>query len=277
MTTFKKYFLIDPEKYEQLLIKNEAATNNDILTHPNIKAVKEIDSKMTSILNDNMKSDQEKIEEYSTNLDSYLRNFKNALEVPKRDAILGTKKKDDILSTDLELSQTRDKHTNVLDQSATNVHLSGIPASYRPNASHLTSYIKKHKNFEIDQNGSLKYKGKKMFDSDYNKLLESVVRFRKPLDGKTDINEFVSLLRQEGYPVTRLAYVRRNDIRAPKPVDKSSSTIVKRKTSKIQRSIERLSSGLTPKKTAKKQTGGFGKSPAKNHIASIILGRWAGV
>ena len=55
------------------------------MTHPNIKAVKEIDSKMTYILNDNMKSDQEKMEEYSKNLDCYLRNFKNALEVPKRD------------------------------------------------------------------------------------------------------------------------------------------------------------------------------------------------
>ena len=89
MTSFKKYLLIDPEKYDQLLTKVNGYKDNNILVHPNIKAVKEIDNKISSILNDDLKSDQQKVDEYSSKLDSYLRNFRNALEVTKKDAILG--------------------------------------------------------------------------------------------------------------------------------------------------------------------------------------------
>ena len=72
MSSFKKYLLIDPVKYEELIAKAQTSKGNDILVHPNIKAVKEIDNKMSSILNDSTKSDHQKIDEYSSNLDSSL-------------------------------------------------------------------------------------------------------------------------------------------------------------------------------------------------------------
>ena len=46
MSSFKKYLLIDPVKYEELIAKAQTSKGNDTLVHPNIKAVKEIDNKM---------------------------------------------------------------------------------------------------------------------------------------------------------------------------------------------------------------------------------------
>ena len=71
-SSFKKYLLIDPVKYEELIAKAQTSKGNDILVHPNIKTVKEIDNKMSSILNDSTKSYHQNIDEYSSNLDSSL-------------------------------------------------------------------------------------------------------------------------------------------------------------------------------------------------------------
>ena len=146
MSSFKKYLLIDPVKYEELITKAQSTKGNDILVHPNIKAVKEIDNKMSSILNDSTKSDHQKIDEYSSNLDSYLRNFKNALEVPKRDAILGERK-----------VETEDAHqvkemSNISQEPTANEqqeNKESIPVSYHPTATHLTTFINRNKNFEV--------------------------------------------------------------------------------------------------------------------------------
>lgn len=70
MPSFKKYLLFDSVKFEDLITKAQSGKRNDILVHQNIKAVKDIDDKMSSILNDSTKTDHQKIEEYSTNFDS---------------------------------------------------------------------------------------------------------------------------------------------------------------------------------------------------------------
>lgn len=244
MSTFKKYLLVNPDKYEQLLSKVQLSNQSDIFTHPNIKTVKKIDSKMSDILNNNHKTDREKIEEYSENLDSYLRNFKNALDIPKREAILG-KPNTNVTTSDITKDQSENKSNKLTFTSVPE----NIPPSYRPNASHLLSFLTKNKNFDIGQNGNLKYKGNSYFQSDYNKLLDSVVRFKNPHDGKTDVNKFVSVLKQEGYPVNRLGYVRRSNI--PSSSTKSISSVqMTKKPSKLHNTIERLSSGHTPKKTS---------------------------
>ena len=246
MTSFKKYLLIDPEKYDQLLTKVNGYKDNNILVHPNIKAVKEIDNKISSILNDDLKSDQQKVDEYSSKLDSYLRSFRNALEVTKKDAILGQTKHDAVADDPPQSVPVQGK-SYISDEKSSK---ESIPPSYRPSASHLTSFLTKNKNFEISDNGELKYKGKRQFHSDYPKLLDSVVRFRKPSSGsKTEVNDFVTLLRQEGYPVTRLGYVRRNNIQTANTKENNSSSIdSKGKKPKLQKDIDRLSSGTTPKK-----------------------------
>lgn len=258
MSSFKKYLLIDPDKYEEMVSKTKTLKSDDILVHPNIKAVKQIDRVMSSILNDSEKSDQQKVDEYSSNLDSYLRNFKNALQVTKQDAILG-KRGNDILAVN-----PVDGNPPIHPQNTSDIERAApkqdIPASYRPAASHLTAFLNKNKNFEVGKNGELKYKGKKRFQSHYPELLDGVVRSRKPTSGtKDDINDLVSLLKQEGYPVTRLGYVRRNNTGKVTSKAKSTSTIeIKQKPSKLQRSIDRLSTGVTPKK---QKTDKF--SPAK--------------
>ena len=265
MSSFKKYLLIDPVKYEELITKAQSTKGNDILVHPNIKAVKEIDNKMSSILNDSTKSDHQKIDEYSSNLDSYLRNFKNALEVPKRDAILGERK-----------VETEDAHqvkemSNISQEPTANEqqeNKESIPVSYRPTATHLTTFINRNKNFEV-KNSELKYKGKRTFQSDFSQLLDGVVRFKKPpSNSKADIDGFVTLLRQEGYPVTRLGYVRRNNSRKSDTQGNSSSLIaVQMRTSKLQMTIDRLTPVSTPTKK---------KATKSNTVASpsTIFQRW---
>ena len=249
MASFKKYLLIDPVKYEELFAKVQLHKGNDILVHPNIKAVKTIDNKMSSILNDDKKSDLQKIEEYSTNLESYLRNFKNALEISKRDAILGENKHatpDAATMNHLPKGPSIDLDTPVSKEYKSE---KDIPLSYRPTATHLTSFLNRNNNFEV-KNQELKYKGKKKFQSDFSQLLNGIVRFKKPSsNSKSDIDEFVSLLRQEGYPVTRLGYVRRNNTKKTVvPEDSSSRIVMKKKTSKLQNTIERLCAGSTPSK-----------------------------
>lgn len=246
MSTFKKYLLVDPEKYKQLLSKTQTPSQSDILTHPNIKTVREIDNKMTQILNNNYKSDQEKIEEYSSNLDSYLRNFKNALEVPKKEAILGEKRSD---TRTLDIQNSTEPE-NYIEKTFFNSIPESIPVSYRPKATHLLSFLTKNKNFEISQNGELKYKGKRSFQSDYNKLLDSVVRSKKLSDGNGDTKEFVTLLKQEGYPVNRLAYVRRNQVSSLSTKPITSATLKSKKPTKLHQTINRLSSGNTPKRNS---------------------------
>ena len=247
MSSFKKYLLIDPVKYEELIAKAQTSKGNDILVHPNIKAVKETDNKMSSILNDSTKSDHQKIDEYSSNLDSYLRNFKNALEVPKRDAILGEKK---VTTEDVHQVQ---EIPNISQDSIVNKqheNKQSIPVSYRPTATHLTAFLNRNKNFEV-KNHELKYKGKRVFQSDFSQLLDGVVRFKKPsVNSKVDIDGFVSLLRQEGYPVTRLGYVRRNITGKSDMQGNSSSSVgVQKKASKLQKTIDRLTPVSTPAKT----------------------------
>ena len=251
MSSFKKYLLIDPDKYKEMVSKTKLLKSDEILVHPNIKAVKQIDHEMSSILNDSEKSDQQKVDEYSSNLDSYLRNFKNALQVTKQDAILGKREEDVLAARPVEsnLSVHPQKSYELERESSEQK----IPSSYRPVASHLTVFLNKNKNFEIGKNGELKYKGKKRFQSHYPELLDGVVRSRKPSSGtKNEINDLVSLLKQEGYPVTRLGYVRRNNTGKVITKAESSSTVeIKRKPSKLQSSIDRLSKGLTPKKKNK--------------------------
>ena len=234
MSSFKKYLLIDPDKYEEMVSKTKTLKSDDILVHPNIKAVKQIDRDMSSILNDSEKSDQQKVDEYSSKLDSYLRNFRNALEVTKKDAILG-QTKHDAVADDPPQSVTVQGKSYISDEKSSK---ESIPPSYRLSASHLTSFLTKNKNFEISDNGELKYKGKRQFHSDYPKLLDSVVRFRKPSSGsKTEVNDLVTLLRQEGYPVTRLGYVRRNNIQTANTKENNSSSIEMKGKSRSFRKI----------------------------------------
>ena len=86
MSSLKKYFLIEPERYNELV--SHSKSRADLLTHPNVKVLKEIDTKIDDILKEPATSDVEKLDQYNSNLDRYKRNFRNAIETSRKDAFL---------------------------------------------------------------------------------------------------------------------------------------------------------------------------------------------
>ena len=106
-----------------------------------------------------------------------------------------------------------------------NMRTNSIPVSYHPTATHLTAFLNITKNFEVKIQ-ELKYKGKRIFQSYFSQLLDGVVRFKNPsVNSKVDIDWFVSLLRQEGYPVTQLGYVKKNITGKSEMQGNSSSSV----------------------------------------------------
>lgn len=231
MTSFHKYYLVDPDKYNLLVesSKKQVDNSSDILQHPNVKAVQNIDNKISKIFHNSASSDVEKMDEYNGQLDSYIRNFRNALEVPKRDALLGSKRNhnDEIephssetvykpASSDVKTKPLMTSSNSFLDTAekppdnySFSSIIDSIPPSYKPYVQHLSSFLQRNKNFEIDKNGALKYKGVRAFKSNAGNLLEDAVRYKKPLGNTDEVNSFVSKLKEEGYPVVRLGYVKR--------------------------------------------------------------------
>ena len=63
MASFKKFFLVAPEEYSRLV--NQSKSKGELLTHPNVKALKEIDNKIDSILQET------RSEEHTSELQSH--------------------------------------------------------------------------------------------------------------------------------------------------------------------------------------------------------------
>ena len=115
---------------------------------------------------------------------------------------------------------------------------------------HLTAFINRNKNFEVKIH-ELKYKGKRIFQSDFSQLLDGVVRFKKhSVNSNVDIDWFVSLLRKEGYPVAQLGYVRRNITgKSDMQVNSSSSVGVQKKPPNYRKKLtDSLQCPLLPKR-----------------------------
>lgn len=244
MSKFRKYYLVEAEKYKHLVEnKNSNDRTNDILAHPNIKAVKKIDSDISGILKDPKLNDTEKMDAYASQLDSYIRNFRNALEVPRGQALLGAKK---VSMFNTPKEPTQQPNLENQNEDAKLFNESDISPSYLPRAHHLATFMKQNKKFSVGEDGNLKYKGVDIFNSQPNDLLKGVVRHKKPLGDNKALDQFISSLKEEGYPVSRLGYVRRN-LPAKVPISTRKYQLAKKLQNAKRVIASKESKSLSPK------------------------------
>lgn len=213
MASFKKFFLVAPEEYSRLV--NQSKSKGELLTHPNVKALKEIDNKIDSILQETTASDVEKLDEYNSELDSYKRNFRKAIEVPRKDALFGdpiprnlnsnTPSTPSTPSPIADPVQREDKPRKGFFQGS----LNAIPSSYQLTAAKLARFMESSKDFTISASGRLKYKGKELNESDATDLFKRAVTFKQTFGKqKEDVKKFLSALEESGFPTKSLPYSR---------------------------------------------------------------------
>lgn len=206
MSQVKKYFLIDPLKYDSLVANRETLKSSNssvemenVFTHPNVKAVNKLDDEMKSILEDSKLTDFEKVEAYNSKLGSYLRNFKQAMSVPSHEALLGKQDKD--IETNNDASFSYSKPELSLEQV-----MGTVPSSYKIKASKLLNFLKENSSFSWDENGQLKYKDDVLLNSDLSKLINDIVRNKKISSVPQVFDKFVNILVSEGYPVKQNSF-----------------------------------------------------------------------
>ena len=226
MSSLKKYFLIEPERYNELVSHSKSRT--DLLTHPNVKVLKEMDTKIDDILKEPATSDVEKLDQYNSNLDRYKRNFRNAIETSRKDAFLA-----DPIPRESNL-QTLKLPTQSASESNSNAHpsnsstnsstptlekaskkniftetLKSIPKSYQSSAARLSKFINSSKDFTMTSPGVLKYKGNEWNISDAVELFKSAVTHRNIFGKQREtVNNFVTALAEAGFPTSSLPYTR---------------------------------------------------------------------
>lgn len=82
----KKYYLVNEQQYK----KGSADDGNrDIFVHPSKKVAIREHGNMERISADDDLTDYEKVVRYSQSLQKYLKNIKDAMDIPKRKALLG--------------------------------------------------------------------------------------------------------------------------------------------------------------------------------------------
>lgn len=225
--SFRKYYLVEPDTYNELVRSSNSKA--DSLQHPNVKAFKEIDSKIDTILNKQSTSETEKLDEYNSNIDSYKRNFRNAIGKSRKDALFGDPTPQETNSFNLQpLGQTKsispaafststpvatpkselfepdENKKKIFDDT-----MKTIPHSYHSSANKLAKFIDSSKDFSIASSGRLKYKGKAINDSDAGALFKSAVTYRHIFGKhKQAVQNFLTALTESGFPTKSLPYTR---------------------------------------------------------------------
>lgn len=205
MSHIKKYYLIDPLRYDQLrsIDKNKSSNSSESLfKHPNLKKAEELNADMKSVLNDTNLTEFEKMEQYSGKLQTFLQNFKSALNTPKLEALLG-KRTIGVTSDSARVIDEKNEEPSFLSKQES--LLSSIPASYQSRAKHLLNFIQTNNKFHFTENGKVKYHDTIIPTSDFTSILHDVVRSRKPKTDATSVQNFIEFLSKEGYPVSRLS------------------------------------------------------------------------
>lgn len=209
--------------------RNEEQQNNsDMFAHPNIKNVKDIDQKMDETLNKSDLTDFEKVEKYNALLEKYIRNFRNALETSKSEAILG-----EPASKTIDLKNTTENESIKQFQSLEE-SLDSIPTSYRQKARKLVDFLKNNNSFSVNQNNELLYKDQVLRGSNVNQLINDAVRSKKPITSDALFTQFVENLNAEGYPAKQI--LSKSHVQNP-PIASKISLIPKMKKSKPQRRL----------------------------------------
>ena len=283
MSKFRKFLLVDPDQYNKLLEKyqhqQQKQSDESLLTHPNIRNVKRIDNQITEILQDKKLTDTEKMESYAAELDSFLRNFRGALETSKRDAFLGPKTSPaDSMATAEHESRTGTSPAKTLDDSSVTAKshdakkaqedlydMSTLPKSYQGVAQQLSTFLQQNPNYTINENGEVKYKDSDNFGPNIAELLNGVVRYKTPLTGRKSLNRLVETLKEEGFPISRLGYVKKQKLN-PLPLGTTNKQM--HAAGKVKKAKERL--------VGKNPTNGEGQRNKKSlqQSANAILAKW---
>lgn len=203
MKTATKYYLIEPTRYEQLSAQRKnskqepeiaTATTADsksvALVHPNVKRVNKIDQEMTGILNDDVQSDYDKMQQYASKLDSYLRNIRLALTKSTKDSIIGTaskKSKEDLQKIDSDHYMYKS-----FDQL-----ISTVPKTYQGKAIELLKFMSQH-NIHWDETGLVKVAGDPITGSNITQLVHDAVRYKRPTSQPDVYQAFKEALKVRG-------------------------------------------------------------------------------
>lgn len=271
METARKYVLVEPTKYEQLIELERKKSNvppdnftnptelpqkdTSIFAHPNVERVYELDNEMKEILNNQSMTDFDKAMQYGQRLQSYLGNFKTALTTPKNSALIGEKLE--------ENHNAIIENKNSATTSTGNEILSAIPKSYQSKAAHLLNFLKTNSNISWTDDGTVKYKNDVLPNSNVVNLVGDLIRLRKPQSEANTVAHFRNALEAEGYPLNRLAISKRNINRLK---GRNYSGTIKKKN--ISKPKGRKSSVVKERPTLKS------KIPISEREKSRLLSRW---
>ena len=141
-----KYYLVDPIKYEKLvqshkLMQTKAETKN-IFKHPNVDKAEKLDNQTSAILSNQNLSDFEKNQQFGTKLESFMKNFQQAIKTPKADAFFGKQ------TVEKEAVIPSENHSKPLTK-----EIASIPESYQQRARRLVEFLQSNKSFSWNENG----------------------------------------------------------------------------------------------------------------------------
>lgn len=199
MKHVKKYYLIEPTRYKQLIAaadcKHEPAstttTDNSksaALVHPNVKQVNKINKEMSEIIDDKSQSDYDKMQQYASKLDSYIRNVRLALTQSTKDSIIGTEQK----SVDEKLANNELNNYKSTDQL-----ILTVPKTYQSKAAELLNFMTQN-GMGWDENGLVKVSGKTITGSNITQLVHDAVRQKKPTSQPAVYQTFKDALNSRG-------------------------------------------------------------------------------
>lgn len=135
------------------------------------------------------------MQQYNSKLESYLKNFQNAIRVPTRDALIGK-----TLPDQMEITS---KPSIVPQPETFDPQITDIPETYRAKAKQLLEFLKSNNSFTWDENGQVKYKDKIIDGSNLTSLLNDTVRSRRIKSPALTFDEFFKALKSEGYSVKK--------------------------------------------------------------------------
>lgn len=189
----------------------DCKTEDDIFIHPNIKAAKSDHKQMEQIAEDKTLTDAEKVQEHSQILKHYLENFKDAVEINNKQAILGNSESASLSSPPPEQTEEMkiDKVEPVILKSRKTVTskpplgateiVNTLPSHKRLKARKLLRDIERSKVMKWSGDGKVIYNGKVLRGSNITKLVADSVGSPLQLSStKTTWKKFNEILNDHG-------------------------------------------------------------------------------
>lgn len=198
----KKYYLVEPAEYENLVRiadskKTDKSLQEKIFINPFVKKTMNINKDLKEIINDNQLTDYDKAEIYNREMDNYMKNFKQSLTTSTKQALLGDTTKQDLIHPPVQNSPSSQVTSNNLD-----LIIKDIPPSYRPQAERVLKFLSSNPSFEWADNDRLLHRGKEIEGSP-SQLIGDIVRQRRPVSSMSDLNQFSEILTQEGFTLNK--------------------------------------------------------------------------